>query len=329
MSFLVQSSIKSLLSIINSMESRKVIIFGPTGAIGSAAARTASELGADVTLAMRDTGKPIPGLDAATEQQRKYQRVQADLTKPETVSAAVDQAGAKYAFIYCAHGSPDGMRASIEALKSSGIELVVFVSSFTIQGDPKKIPQSEVIPFVHARVEINLTEVFGPQGFVAARPGSFATNTRQFKSGIQSGEVEIFGPDATVDCIVSEDIGRVCGTILANGPQDDERIIYLYGPELIAQKELARRIAQAVGKNPKIASLTPEGAYKMFVEQRGAPPPVAKYMSSQSTEGFPGEKRVWSVPVTDELLLNVEKYSGKKATTFDEWLEQNKGLFSS
>ena len=311
------------------MESRKVIIFGPTGAIGSAAARTASELGADVTLAMRDTEKPIPGLDATTEQQNKYQRVQADLTKPETVSAAVDQAGAKYAFIYCAHGSPDGMRATIEALKTSGIELVVFVSSFTVQGDPKKIPQSEIIPFIHARVEINLAEVFGPQGFVAARPGSFVTNTRPYKSGIQSGELEIFGPDVTVDSIVPEDIGRVCGTILANGPQDDARFIYLYGPELISQREIARRIAEAVGKNPKIVPLTPEAAYKMFIEMRRAPPPVAKYMSSQSTQAFPGEKRVWTIPVTDELLLNVEKYSGKKATTVNEWLDQNKGLFFS
>ena len=40
-----------------------VIIFGPTGAVGTAAAREAGKRGAKVWLAMRDTNKKIPGLD--------------------------------------------------------------------------------------------------------------------------------------------------------------------------------------------------------------------------------------------------------------------------
>ena len=113
--------------------SRKVIVFGPTGAVGSATARTAAELGSHVVLAMRNIEKSIPGLDAAAEKQGSFERVQADLTQPDTVRDAVTKTGAKYAFIYLAHGSPDHMKSTIVALKDAGVVEVMFLSSFTIQ----------------------------------------------------------------------------------------------------------------------------------------------------------------------------------------------------
>jgi uncharacterized protein YbjT (DUF2867 family) len=311
------------------MASRKVIVFGPTGAVGSAAARTAEELGAKVVLAMRDTEKPIPDLDAEKEKQGSFERVHADLIKPDTVLDAVNTTKAKYAFIYCAHGTADNMKSTIEALKSAGIDLVVFLSSFTVQGDLKAIQPSEVIPYVHAQVEINLGEIFGADGFVAVRPGSFASNTRQYKAGLEKGEVKIYGPDAKVDCIVPEDIGRVCGTVLSKGPQDEQRAIYLYGPKLLSQTDSVRTLAKALGKNPKIVSADEQDAYKMFVEERGVPVPLAKYMISRAGRTATGHSQVFGYPVSEEQLSNVQKYSGRKATTFEEWVEQNKQMFVS
>jgi hypothetical protein len=66
------------------------------------------------------------------------------------------------------------MRSSIEALKLAGIEFVIFLSSVAVQGDIRTIPASKIIPWAHAQVEINLEEVFGPTGFVVARPAFFA-----------------------------------------------------------------------------------------------------------------------------------------------------------
>lgn len=309
------------------MTSRKVIVFGPTGAVGSAAARTAEELGATVVLAMRNKEKPIPGLDAAKEKQGSFERVYADLTKPDTVRDAVTSTQAKYAFIYLAHATNDNMKSTIEALKSAGIELVVFLSSFTIQGDPKSIPPSEIIPYVHARVEINLTEVFGADGFVAARPGSFASNTIQYKSGLEKGVVKIHMPDSRVDCIVPEDIGRVCGTVLAKGPQDEEKTPYLFGPVLLSQREVVQTLAKVLGKNPKIETADDDEAYKMYVEERGVPPPIAKYMIGHASSVAIGPLQLFGIPVTEEQLSNVQKYSGRKSTTLEEWAEQNKQMF--
>ena len=311
------------------MASRKVIVFGPTGAVGSAAARTAEELGAKVVLAMRDTAKPIPGLDTEKEKQGSFERIHADLTKPDTIRDAINATGAKYAFIYLAHGMPDHMKSTIEALKSAGIDLVVFLSSFTIQGDLKAIQPSEIIPYVHAQVEINLGEIFGVDGFVAVRPGSFASNTRQHAAGFQKGEVKIYSPDAIIDCIVPEDIGRVCGTVLAKGPQDGQKIIYLYGPELLSQADAVKTYAKVLGKDFKVVSISKEDAYKTFVEEHKLPVPAAKYMIDRAGRKATGQVQVFGYPVSEEQLSNVEKYSGRKATTFEEWVEQNKGMFVS
>lgn len=311
------------------MSSRKVIVFGPTGAVGSAAARTAHELGASVVLAMRDTTKAIPGLDADTEKSGNYERVRADLTLPDSVRDAIQHTGAKYAFLYLAHAMPDHMKSTIQALKSAGIELVVFNSSFTVQGDPQAVESRDLIPFLHAQVEMNLLEVFGADGFVAARPGSFASNNVQFKTGVHEGHVRIFAPDTTVDCIVPEDIGRVCGTILAKGPQDDQRAIYLYGAHLMSQADAVRVVAKVLGKNVRIESMNGDDAFKMFTQDHKLPEPLAQFFIRQSIKSRPDTLDVFGYPVTQEQLSNVHRYSGKPATTFERWVEQNREKFEA
>ncbi|PMD45956.1 NAD(P)-binding protein [Hyaloscypha variabilis F] len=311
------------------MTSHKVIVFGPTGAVGSAAARTAEELGAKVILAMRNLEKTIPSLDAAKEKEGNFERVYADLTKPTTVRDAVDTTGAKYAFIYCAHGSSDHMKSTIEALKSAGVELVVFLSSYTVRGDLTAIQPSEVIPYRHAQVELNLREIFGANGFVAARPGSFAYNTLQYKAALEKGEVKLYMPDAKVDCIVPEDIGRVCGTVLAKGPQDEQRAIYLYGPELLTQADTVRILGKVLGKNPKIKIIDEQAAYKMLVEERRMPALIAKYMINQMGKNITEHFSVFGYSIRETELSHVQKYSGKEATTFVKWVEQNIQMFVS
>lgn len=312
------------------MAAAKVIVFGPTGAVGSATARTAHELGANVVLAMRDTKKSIPGLDEAKmAKEGGFEKVQADLLKPDTVHDAVSSTQATRAFIYIAHRSPDNMKSTIQALKSAGIDLVVLLSSFTIQGEPEDVQPSEVIPYLHAQVEISLKEVFGPGGYVAARPGSFASNTIQYKTGLENGLVKIFTPNATIDAIAQEDIGRACGTVLVKGPLDKNTAMYLYGPQLISQADCVKTLAKVLGKSPTIETMGKEEAYRMFTEQRHWPVPLAEYMIKQAGAVDPARGLVCGYPVSPEQLANVEKYTGKKAITFEEWAEQNKQLFIS
>ena len=276
---------------------------------------------------MRDTTKPIPGLDAETEKQRGFERVHADLNKPDTVASAVKSTGAKYAFFYLAFGAPDHMRATAEALKSAGIKEAVFLSSFTVHGNLRDIEPSDMIPYAHAQVELVLQDVFG-EHFIALRPGSFASNEIQYKEGLQANDVKIAFPRLAGDGIVPEDIGRVAGTILAQGPKDDKKAITLYGPEIHSPAEIVKILSKVLGKDPKVSEATEAEARQILTEVRKLPPPLVEYFLKQANKPLPEDKtHILGYLVEDEEFGNVEKYSGQRSTTFEEWATQNKHLF--
>jgi NAD(P)-dependent dehydrogenase (short-subunit alcohol dehydrogenase family) len=177
----------------------KIIVFGPTGRVGSAVARSARQYGSKVVLAMRDPHKPIPGLCQEQELHGNYERIQADLIKPDTVQAAVHNTRAKCAFIYNAFGAPDHMKASITALKSAGIEFVVLLSSWAVQGDIRTIVPSNLVAWSHAQVEINLEDIFGPNGFAAVRPAWFASNSLWYKTMVPKGRVKLLRRKVRLD----------------------------------------------------------------------------------------------------------------------------------
>ena len=231
------------------MSSSKVIVFGATGNVGSYVATTAQKNGALVTLAMRDTSKTIPTLSKEDEASGNYKRIQADLTKPETVTAAVKESGAKSAFIYLMQTSQDGMKSIIQTLKDAGITFVVFLSSYTIRGNPADIPPADLIPFIHARVELSLEEVYGSANYVTLRPGGFATNVLHWKKDLDQGHVRLYCPKAQFDYITPEDMGQVGGVILAGGKQvDGKKEVYLFGPNMTAQEDAVKTISKITSR---------------------------------------------------------------------------------
>ncbi|CAI7583811.1 unnamed protein product [Penicillium glandicola] len=301
-----------------------VIVFGPTGNVASVVAQTAQKHGATVFLAMRDTEKPISGLSTEQEQEGGFKRISADLTNPESVAAAAKISGAKRAFTYLAHGTPDSMRATLTALKSAGIEFVVFLSSFTITSDPRDVAPDEIIPYLHAQVEINLDEIFGPENYVALRPGGFATNLLRFKKGINDGEVRVFAPHFAFDYITPGDMGRVGGTILVQGPRNGQRKVYLYGPKIIPQGEAMLTIGKLLGKEVKVTAISGEEALEQYT-RIGIPKPLGDYMVRKS--GTPSNE------LTDRAFYdigveNVQLYTGKPSMEFEEWVRENSELFN-
>ncbi|KAJ5494555.1 hypothetical protein N7463_010642 [Penicillium fimorum] len=303
-----------------------VIVFGPTGNIGSVAARSAQEHGANVVLAMRDPKKTIPGLSSDQEQAGGFKRIQADMTDADSVAAAVTKSNAKRAFIYATFGSPDHMKSTLEALKSAGIEFVVFLSSYTVSGDAKDVVDpSDMIPYIHAQVEINLDEVFGPENYVAVRPGGFATNLLRYKSDIAVGEVKLYAPNFMLDCVTPIDMGRVSGTLLAQGPKNGQRKVYVYGPQVISTSDAIHTIAKVLGKNVNITTINAEEALEQDI-RHGLPKPLAQYMIRRF-----GNDEEDNIPRThyDNGVQNVQLYTGAPSTGFEEWVATNKDLFSA
>lgn len=308
------------------MASPTVIIFGPTGNIGSVAARTAHDLGAKVILAMRDTKKTIPGLSPEDEEAGRYQRVQADLMDPASISEAVRKTGAKRAYFYLAHGAQDGMKGTVQALKDAGIEFAVFLSSYTLIKELKDIEPHDIIPYIHAQVELNLQAIFGKDNYVGIRPGAFATNTLWWAHGVKDGDVKLPYPEAYFDYITPLDMGRVSGNVLVKGKHGDEHYVYLFGPQIWKQDEAVQTLSKALNKDLKITPLYGEPAVELY--SNFAPEMLAKYLIKKYGDIIAGHDSQTEMPWFKEGQANIEKYSGHKAQTYDDWVKNNTQLFT-
>jgi uncharacterized protein YbjT (DUF2867 family) len=316
----------------------KVLVFGPTGNVGSTAALTAQQLGAKVYLAMRDTTKPVPNLTTAQEQELGLERVHADLTQPETVTKAVAQAGGdiKAAFLYLAYGSPDHMRATAEALKAAGVAFVVFLSSGSVQSvDLRAVQPTDWGAWLHAQVELVLGEVFGEQrGFAAVRPCYFASNILLYLKNIAAGETaRVVYPDAKFDFIVTEDIGRVCGNLLARGPdalRDGSNVVFLAGPQLISQEAVLQLFGKALGKEVKVEGFEDEEEMVRFVTEKFGVPEVGARQLVDSFRGTrDGTPLFREEGAYEKAVANIEKYGGKPATTVQQWVEATSATFAA
>ncbi|KAL4986178.1 hypothetical protein BDW68DRAFT_189034 [Aspergillus falconensis] len=289
---------------------RKVIVFGATGDVGSAAARTAHSHGAKVFLALRNVSKPVPGLTATEERNAGYERVQADLTQPDSVRNAVSKTGATHAFIYAALGvSSDHLFSTAEALKAGGIELVVLLSSFTVQGDIRAIQPSDFIGYAHARVELN---------------------SRWWqKQIVEDGEVRWAFPDLKLDYISPDDIGAVCGTILAGAFEGEhETSVFLSGPETdLSVADAIEIIGRAINKPVKSTKISTDENILVMVEKSGTPEPLARIL----TDSFAQQNENQGIMRADtpEIRANIERYLKRPATRFSEWVERNKDKFGA
>lgn len=277
---------------------------------------------------MRDPNKEIPGLSKEAEQAGGFTRVQADVTKPETVTEAIKKSGAKRAFFYLAWGTPDHMKSSIQAMKDAGIDFIVFLSSFTIHPSKvlREIPAEDVIPHMHAQVEASLDDVYGSDNYVAVRPGNFATNLLQHKDGIAKGDVRNYGSHMETDSITPESMGQVSGTILANGPKNGQKKVYLYGPKLRTLREAIGEVGKVLGKDIQVTELNEDEGREKFKQH--FPPPIVDYFIRvlKMHDSVPVEDRM---PNYEEGVENVKLYTGRPSMSLQDWATQNKELFSA
>jgi uncharacterized protein YbjT (DUF2867 family) len=310
-----------------------VIVFGATGDVGSAVAFRARQLGARVVLATRTLTKPVPGLDTTQYNGTGYRRVVADLTQPQSVYDAVVGAGASRAFIYMAYGTSDHMRSSIQAMKSAGIDLIVVLSSHGVQGEVRAIPRNSYIPWSNAQVEIVLEETMGPRGFIALRPAYFASNALWWKSMVREGIVKTAYPDLAFDWVSPRDVGNVGGQLLvqpsaALTKKQGINFVYVCGPVLLTQQEAIQTIGQALGLQIKVEPISKE-EHVQAIKAGGEPEEVARssveMMSSRDQQGLLDP--TYSAPFYEDVKENVEKYTQVQASTFADWLAENRMRF--
>jgi uncharacterized protein YbjT (DUF2867 family) len=309
------------------MAFEKVIIFGPTGNIGSVAAQTASKKGASVYLAMRDPKKAIPGLTKEAEQSGKYERIQADLSDAASVRSAVEKSGAEAAFLYLVFGSSDHMLATFQALKDGGIKHVVFLSSLTVPKEGMEdVQPADLIGYAHSQAEVSMRKVFPKDQLVAVRPGSFATNVLHHKKGITEKKVKLLKYDFYGDMITNEDMGEVSGTVLVEGQRDGQDFVYLFGPDLLVEETTFQILGKVLGEEIEVVKVDDEEGLQELIRE-GLPEPISKYLVKVTKEAS-GKENNWIGPNYEEGVENVKKYTGHPPVGFEEWAGRNKHMFT-
>jgi uncharacterized protein YbjT (DUF2867 family) len=310
------------------MAFEKVIVFGPTGNIGSVAAQTASKKGAIVYLAMRDPKKTIPGLTKEAEQSGKYERIQADMSDAESVRSAVEKTGAEAAFLYLVFGSPDSMLATFQALKDGGIKHVVFLSSLTVPKENlESVQPDNLISYAHSQAELSLRKVFPKEQLVAVRPGSFATNVLHHKKGIIERKVKLTKYDFYADMITNEDMGEVSGTVLVEGQRDDEDYVYLFGPEVVVEENTFQTLGKVLGEKIEVLRVDDDEALQELIRE-DLPEPIANFLVKIMKEAHGVDGLALAGAPHQEGVENVKKYTGHPALGFEEWAGRNKHMFA-
>ncbi|CAA9959756.1 hypothetical protein CFE70_003197 [Pyrenophora teres f. teres 0-1] len=302
--------------------SSPILVFGPTGAVGRATAIEAHRRGAKVYLAMRDTTKELKGIKEEGNEDR-FIRVQADLTKPETIKKAVKTSGAKKAFVYIVFESKDHMRSAFEALKEAGVTYVVLLSSFTVQDPPNsEANRKNMIGAIHAEAEVALQE--SGLEYTAVRPAYFNSNVFWEHQEIKKGEAELLYPNVRFDYLAPSDIGIVCGSLLAEPRFQKEAgsSFYLCGPDVMTQHEAMETIGKALGKELKIKEVDKE---RWFQKLEHMPRPLLEGLSKDLKESDEG-KDVYG-RIHEQAVKNFRKYAEREPTKLEDWIKEHKAAF--
>ncbi|KAI1428720.1 hypothetical protein F5Y12DRAFT_782319 [Xylaria sp. FL1777] len=308
----------------------KVLIFGATGEVASAAALEARARGASVTLAMRDISKTNEWITAEEERAAGLQRIAASLDSPEAVGRAVRETGAEAAFIYAVR-TPDNMRGVVTALRDApSIRHVVFLSTSqvrsagTVKDDIRSVAPDHFIPWQHAQVEIALQDLGVPH--TALRAGFFASNPlRIHHDRATRKEVRVLAPEVLHDPIDPADIGRAAGALLVS-PQGGgcvRNVVYLNGPALLSQDEqwaiINRELAAAGRPLVKVNYVTAE-EYLANLAAMGVPDVVARSLCKSmvdtralyAAEDYEAAKGNWPT-----VLI-----TGRAPTSFEDFIRR-------
>ncbi|KAI8586805.1 hypothetical protein BDZ88DRAFT_427771 [Geranomyces variabilis] len=303
-----------------------VLVFGATGKVGSTATAAAMSREADVHIALRDPAKPLPTSALQTAFANSNKKHKADLSDPASVLAATRASGATAAFVYALHESADGMRATFAALKEGGIKHVVLLSSYTLGVSKEaeaKIDKNNLdfIQTFHARAEESI-KAAGFESHTFVRPGSFASNSVMWWKPMiadpsLNGNVYLPFPDAPAAHIVDNDIGDVAGALLVADTPTPE-IVPLIGPQHISHRDSVAIIAKAIGRDLKVVPVSVDQFRETTI--KFVPPPIVdaliKYWTDASAQ-----------PDDTSLAANVQRYAGRPAMTFEQWVAQNKAAF--
>ncbi len=240
------------------LDGRLIVVIGGTGFFGVHLAQHLLDRGARLRLASRHPArafriKPLAALG-------QVQAVAADVTRPETVAAALAGADAVVNLVGAFAGDLDAVQGAgagrIAALaRAAGAQTFVHVSAIGADAGS---------PVAYAR-----TKAAGEAAVLAAWPDAvvlrpsilFGADDRfiHLFAGLMAMPVlPVFAPEARLQPLDIDDAAQAVANVLAAPAAFAGKTYELGGPEVVSVIELNRRIARATGRAPWLVPL-PDG----------------------------------------------------------------------
>ncbi|HZX02044.1 SDR family oxidoreductase [Kribbella sp.] len=222
------------------------LVIGARGAVGRHVVDGLLAAGTPVRASVRDLAKAdfAPGVDV----------VQADLTQPDTLPAALD--GVDQVFLYA---EPSGAADFGKAASAAGVERVVLLSSGSVL-----VPWATSNPItVEHRTTEELLAGSGPE-LVAVRPLVLANNARNWAWSIRSERVvRLVYPGSVSAPIHERDIAEVALAALS-GTDPREVSALLTGSEPLTLRDQVGLIGAAIGASVTVEEIDEARAREMF-----------------------------------------------------------------
>jgi uncharacterized protein YbjT (DUF2867 family) len=281
-----------------------IVVTGATGTVGRPLVALLKDRGVTVRAVTRSTAAGT--LPAGVEP------VTADLTRPESLAAALE--GVSALFVHPrAVGENAGKLLALAA--EQGVQRVVALSATNVDDDPAYQP-SRLNGDRNKEVEDAIARSGLP--WVAVRANSFATNSiGMFGAQVRAGDV-IRGPYANfAEALIHEsDLAAVIAHALLNDDLDGRRIP-VTGPQSLTHEELVAVIGEVIGRPLRFEEVPPEAAARGLVAHGFREAFVAALMARYARGA--GQPAL----VTDE----VEQILGRPARTFAEWVIDHADAF--
>lgn len=286
------------------MESRKVLVVGATGGVGSGVLKQLLALPSPpaIRVSTRDLSKiSFPSTVEAVE---------GDLLDPSSYTTLFR--GIDRAFLYAKATAP--LEELFSTAREEGVKQITLLSSYTVQTNP-----DIEIGMLHQKVEDAIIDAGLSYTFI--RAGVFTSNIRSqwLPMMAKTGRVILTYPNAHMATVAEGDLAAVAVAALTTDKLLN-RTEMVTGPDSITQQERVEainRLREGEGKKPVEMVALPPDAWKAKVTEMGVPEGLA----SQLIKWF---SMADGKPAT---IHSSDRFSTEPPQSFEKWLELNKREF--
>lgn len=287
-----------------------ILVFGGTGTIGGAVLRRLDGIGSPVRAAVRRPDR------AAALAVPDVETVVADLAAPESLGAAL--AGVEHVFV-ATPASEDQVAletALVDAVAAApGRPHLVKLAAMGYDAGP--LPDLIALGANHARIVQHARELDVPLTVLAS--SGFTTNLLGSAATVR-GAGMLYGSsgDGGLSWVDPDDVGAVAAHVLTT-PGHEGASYDVTGPEVLNHDAVAERLTGLLGRPVRYVDVPPE-AFRQNLESVGLP----AWLAGALTE----LQQVYRAHAAEVVTDEVEKATGRPATTLDDWLARNQAAFA-